>query len=226
MYKRQVYTWARGAWLGFLLAAVLFVLMWSRRSVGLLVAGVCVLPLAVPYLPANIVARFTSIGDLTDTSTNYRVYIWRGSARMAADYALTGVGVGEQAFNRIYPYYSFAGIEKAPHSHNLFLQIFIELGVFGFILFIAMLICFLQSGFSLAKHGEDKAVRLVGCGAMCGVLAALLQGMTDYVWYNYRVFFIFWIVFGICAAARRIDAATRRQKHATVSEYCADITID
>lgn len=49
---------------------------------------------------------------------------------------------------------------------------------------------------------------------------------TDYVWYNYRVFFIFWIVFGICAAARRIDAATRRQKHATVSEYCADITID
>ena len=221
-----VYTWARGAWLGFLLAAVLFVLMWSRRSVGLLVAGVCVLPLAVPYLPANIVARFTSIGDLTDTSTNYRVYIWRGSARMAADYALTGVGVGEQAFNRIYPYYSFAGIEKAPHSHNLFLQIFIELGVFGFILFIAMLICFLQSGFSLAKHGEDKAVRLVGCGAMCGVLAALLQGMTDYVWYNYRVFFIFWIVFGICAAARRIDAATRRQKHATVSEYCADITID
>ena len=69
-------------------------------------------------------------------------------------------------------------------------------------------------------------MRLVGCGAMCGVLAALLQGMTDYVWYNYRVFFIFWIVFGICAAARRIDAATRRQKHATVSEYCADITID
>lgn len=221
-----IYTWARGAWLGFLLAAVLFVLMWSRRSVALIVAGICLLPLAVPYLPANIVSRFASIGDLTDTSTNYRVYIWRGSARMAADYALTGVGVGEQAFNRIYPFYSFAGIEKAPHSHNLFLQIFIELGIFGFILFIAMLICFLQSGFSLAKHGEDKTVRLIGCGAMCGVLAALLQGMTDYVWYNYRVFFLFWIVFGLCSAARRIDAASRRQKRATVSETYADITID
>ena len=151
-----IYTWARGAWLGFLFAAVLFVLMWSRRSVALIVAGVCALPLLVPYLPANIVSRFTSIGDLTDTSTNYRVYIWRGSARMAADYAWTGVGVGEQAFNRIYPYYSFAGIEKAPHAHNLFLQIFIELGIFGFVLFIATLICFLQSGFSLAKCGEDK----------------------------------------------------------------------
>lgn len=221
-----IYTWARGAWLGFLFAAVLFVLMWSRRSVALIVAGVCALPLLVPYLPANIVSRFTSIGDLTDTSTNYRVYIWRGSARMAADYAWTGVGVGEQAFNRIYPYYSFAGIEKAPHAHNLFLQIFIELGIFGFVLFIATLICFLQSGFSLAKCGEDKTVRLIGCGAMCGVLAALLQGMTDYIWYNYRVFFLFWIVFGLCSAARRIDAASRRQKHATVSETCADITIE
>lgn len=221
-----IYTWARGAWLGFLFAAVLFVLMWSRRSVALIVAGVCALPLLVPYLPANIVSRFTSIGDLTDTSTNYRVYIWRGSARMAADYAWTGVGVGEQAFNRIYPYYSFAGIEKAPHAHNLFLQIFIELGIFGFVLFIVTLICFLQSGFSLAKCGEDKTVRLIGCGAMCGVLAALLQGMTDYIWYNYRVFFLFWIVFGLCSAARRIDAASRRQKHATVSETCADITIE
>lgn len=221
-----IYTWARGAWLGFLFAAVLFVLMWSRRSVALIVAGVCALPLLVPYLPANIVSRFTSIGDLTDTSTNYRVYIWRGSARMAADYAWTGVGVGEQAFNRIYPYYSFAGIEKAPHAHNLFLQIFIELGIFGFVLFIATLICFLQSGFSLAKCGEDKTVRLIGCGAMCGVLAALLQGMTDYIWYNYRVFFLFWIVFGLCSAARRIDAASRRQKRATVSETCADITIE
>ena len=106
------------------------------------------------------------------------------------------------------------------------MQIFIELGILGFVLFIAMLICFLQSGFSLAKRGEDRTVRLIGCGAMCGVLAALLQGMTDYVWYNYRVFFLFWIVFGLCSAARRIDAASRRQKRATVSETCADITID
>lgn len=220
-----IYTWARGAWLGFLLAAAVFILMWSRRSVALIVGGLCLLPLAVPYLPANIVARFTSIGDLADTSTNYRVYIWRGSTRMAADYALTGVGVGEQAFNRIYPYYSFAGIEKAPHSHNLYLQIFLELGIFGFILFVALLICFLQSGFTLAKKGEDKTVRLIGCGALCGVLAALLQGMTDYVWYNYRVFFIFWLVFGICSAARRIDAAARLQKRAMVSDFCADVTL-
>ncbi len=207
-----VYTWARGAWLGFLFAAVLFMLIWNRKAMGLIVAGVAALPFAIPFLPESIVSRFASIGDLSDTSTNYRVYIWRGSVNLASDYALTGIGVGREAFSKLYPYYSFAGIETAPHAHNLFLQLFIEVGIFGFAIFCAVLICMLQSGFSLAKCGQDKEIRLIGCGALCGVLAALLQGMTDYIWYNYRVFFIFWIVIGIASAARRIDFASRMKK--------------
>lgn len=220
-----IYTFSRGAWLGFLFATVIFLLMWNKRTMGLLLAGVLALPMLIPYLPESIVSRFTSIGDLTDTSTNYRVYIWRGSAKMAGDYALTGIGVGESAFDRIYPYYSFAGIEKAPHAHNLFLQLFIEVGIFGFIVFLALLICMFQSGFSLAKHGGDKEVRLIGCGALCGVLAALVQGMTDYVWYNYRVFFVFWLTIGLVAAARRIDYTIRRKQMRADSPSSIDMTI-
>ncbi len=220
-----IYTWARGAWLGFLFAAVIFMLMWNRRTMGVLLAGIFALPVLIPFLPESIVSRFSSIGNLTDTSTNYRVYIWRGSVNMLSDYWLTGIGVGEEAFGRIYPYYSFAGIEKAPHAHNLFLQMFIEIGVFGFALFLAFLICLFQCGFSLAKHGEDREIRLIGCGALCGTIAALVQGMTDYVWYNYRVFFIFWLVIGITAAARRIDADIRRRKKQMCCEQSTDIVI-
>ena len=220
-----VYTWARGAWLGFILAAVLFMLMWNKKAMGLIVAGMVALPFSIPFLPQSIVSRFTSIGDLTDTSTNYRVFIWRGSANLASDYALTGIGVGEQAFGRVYPYYSFAGIETAPHAHNLFLQLFIEVGIFGFIIFLAMLICLLQSGFTLAKKGDDKETRLIGCGALAGIFAALLQGMTDYIWYNYRVYFIFWIVIGIVCAAERIDRANRAKKTVAADDYVAELTV-
>lgn len=221
-----VYTWARGAWLGFLFAAVVFMLLWSGKTMGFIIAAIAALPFAIPFLPQSIVSRFASIGDLADTSTNYRVYIWRGSVNLASDYALTGIGVGEQAFGRVYPYYSFAGIETAPHAHNLFLQLFIEVGIFGFIAFLALLICILQNGFSLAKSGEDKEVRLIGCGALCGILAALLQGMTDYVWYNYRVFFIFWLVIGIVSAARRVDYAARKNKTAfLMDDTIAEMTL-
>ncbi len=220
-----IFTWARGAWLGFIFASALFMLIYSRKMMGVIIACLAALPFAVPYLPASIVSRFSSIGDLSDTSTNYRVYIWRGSVNLASDYALTGIGVGEQAFDRIYPYYSFAGIEKAPHAHNLFLQLFIEVGIFGFLVFLAVMICMMQNGFTLAKKGEDRTVRLIGCGALCGVLAALVQGMTDYIWYNYRVFFVFWIAVGIVAAARRIDFSLREKKRYQSDEYSVDITL-
>ena len=92
-------------------------------------------------------------------------------------------------------------------------------------MFLAVLICLLQNGFSLAKRGEDKTVRLIGCGALCGVLAALVQGMTDYIWYNYRVFFVFWIVIGFVSAARRIDYRLRKNKPCQNDEYSVDITV-
>ncbi|MBQ8837171.1 MAG: O-antigen ligase family protein [Clostridia bacterium] len=220
-----VYTWSRGAWLGLMFAAVLFMLMWSRNAMGLIIAGICAIPFAVPFLPESIVSRFTSIGDLTDTSTNYRVFIWRGSAEMAADYALSGVGVGEEAFGVVYPYYAFSGIESAPHAHNLFLQLFIQHGIFGFIVFAALLLCFFQCGFSLAKCGADREIRLIGCGAFCGVLAALVQGMTDYVWYNYRVFFVFWIMMGFVAVAYRLDKAWRGSNTVLNSPCNMDVTV-
>ena len=102
---------------------------------------------------------------------------------------------------------------------------FIEVGIFGFILFAAVLICLFQSGFTLAKRGEDRTVRLIGCGALCGTLASLVQGMTDYVWYNYRVYFVFFALMGIGVAARRCGdyARARDEFPSSVSPTGADL---
>lgn len=217
-----IYTWARGAWLGFMLSAVIFLLIWSRHAMSFLAAGALLSPFALPFLPSSIVDRFTSIGNLADTSTNYRAYIWRGSVKVARDYGLFGIGIGENAFSKIYPYYAFNGIEKAPHAHNLFLQLLISLGLFGFLLFIVLLFVFLQSGFTLAKRGQDHSTRMIGCGALCGVIAALVQGLTDYTWYNYRVYFIFWVVFGVASAAARISAAAVAQEKTVTDAFSAE----
>ena len=40
-------------------------------------------------------------------------------------------------------------------------------------------------------------------GVIAGIFGFLLQGMFDYVWYNYRVFLIFWMIIGIGISARR-----------------------
>jgi hypothetical protein len=35
--------------------------------------------------------------------------------------------------------------------------------------------------------------------------------MTDYVWYNYRICFLFWLILGLCNASYRI--ATEQQRY-------------
>ena len=44
------------------------------------------------------------------------------------------------------------------------------------------------------------------------MLAVLAQGMTDYIWYNYRVFLMFWLMLGLSAAVRRVLSDTAEEK--------------
>lgn len=229
-----ILTWSRGAWLGLIFAALLFLFMWHRRSVWLIFAGIAAIPILPSILPESIVSRFMSIGDLADSSTSYRVYIWRAAVNMIGDNFITGIGIGESAWNRLYPLYSYQGVESAPHSHNLFLQIWIELGIFGIVIFVAFLFMLYQSGFTFFSklsdnselktpdisesilrrnlNSEEKTdirtemqrgktqLRITSAGPLCGILAVLVQGMTDYAWYNYRLYLMFWLMCGLASA--------------------------
>ena len=121
---------------------------------------------------------------------------------MLSDYWLTGIGVGEAAFTSIYPLYSYIGIESTVHSHNIFLQIAIELGVVALVIFVFTMFLVVQKGFSTLKSTSDKWIKLFASAAISGLIAALVHGMVDYIWYNYRVFFMFWIVAAlVCVSA-------------------------
>ncbi len=234
-----VFTWSRGAWLGMLCGFVVFVFLWHRRAVWLLFAGVASIPFLPYILPASIIQRFTSIGNMADSSTSYRVYIWRAACDMLRDHGFTGIGIGEGAWFRMYPAYAYQGIEAAPHSHNLFLQIWLETGICGLLVFIAILFLLWQSFFTMCrdmagggrldllsfsdmpeKSGGLSAaqlnrlyrrtgsqIRLSAAAPLAGIFAVLVQGMTDYAWYNYRLFLMFWLMVGLASAYVRVGRA-------------------
>lgn len=200
-----VLTYSRGGWLGFLFAAALFLLIYHRRTLYLFFVGLVSLPFLISLLPASIIERFSSIGNLGDSSTSYRVYIWRAVLKMIEANPLFGIGVGEGAFAKVYPLYTLSGIEDAPHSHNLFLQITLELGLFGLVIFLAFLFFFAQHMFTVFKKSPTAGRRILPAAGFCGIMGVLVHGMTDYVWYNYRVFLMFWLIIGLSCAWRKLD---------------------
>lgn len=185
----MIFTYSRGNWLGLIAAAVIFVSFYDRKFIWL---GIMLALLSPLFMPQSIVNRFLSIGDVSDTSTSYRVYIWFGTIKMLKDYWFCGIGPGTEAFNMIYPHYAYASI-VAPHSHNLYLQIIAENGIAEILVFLAMMIVLFRdavSAISGAKKGYAKAC----CTAlMAGMAGYLVQGAFDNVWYNNRIVMMFFM---------------------------------
>ncbi len=199
MFATLILTFSRGCWIGFMVTAGLFVTFVCGKMWGL---ALIALPFVPMIIPESIINRFTSVGDMKDSSTSYRVYIWMGSLAMIKDFWASGIGPGTEAFKAVYPFYSYSGI-VAPHSHNMFLQILVETGIVGIGVFLTTLYMFGKKMIDGYQATKRKGSRL---GAMiiaitAGVIGFAVQGMFDNCFYNYRVFLIFWFILALGISA-------------------------
>ena len=198
-----VFTWSRGAWIAMLLTFFVFFTVYSRKTLRIFGAAILAAPVLPMILPDNLLDRAFSILNFSDSSISYRIYTWIGSLRVVGDHFLGGIGFGPEAFAKIYPAYAFAGIESAEHSHSLPLQILIGMGIGGLLVFVALIFLYLQKTLEYVRKPESSSSKFYVTAAVASVIGALVMGAFDYIWYNYRVFYIFWIVIALgCALVR------------------------
>ncbi len=205
-----VLTWSRAAWIASVFAVLLFLIIYSRKTLRYIFLTAIFSPLLISFLPESIMRRLSSIGDLADSSTMYRLYTWRGTVKAIGDYFIGGIGYGPNAFREIYPQYAYAGIEAAEHSHNLFLQIIIGTGIVGLVAFAIIMFLFMQMNFEYLKVSDGK-FSLIVSACICAISAMLIFGMFDFIWYNYRILFLFWVVIAISVACVRIGNDDKRR---------------
>ena len=191
-----VFTYSRGCYLALGAGLIVYILFMERRLIALFIPGLAVLPFV---MPASVIKRVLSISDLSDSSSSYRIYIWQATLRILKDFWISGLGQGIGAYNVVYPYYAFNDV-TAPHSHNLFLQVFVELGIFGLIVFLVLLLTFFRTMLRLYGRTRNKKTKAFLAGFIAAASAFLLQGMFDYVFYNYRVMLTFFVFMGIGCA--------------------------
>ncbi|OQB13245.1 MAG: O-Antigen ligase [Firmicutes bacterium ADurb.Bin193] len=209
----MIFTQSRGCWLGLILSAAVFALFVDPRLVVLEILALFALPFV---MPESIITRFTSIGNVNDSSTSYRLFIWLGTLNMLRDFGIYGIGLGSDAYNKIYPFYSYSAI-KAPHAHNIYLQLLCETGITGLAAFLATIWAALKKTLIAVVESEKTFTGVFASAVFAGLLGFLLQGAFDYVWYNYRVFLIFWSVVALGVSAGSLigkskeDALCRQQ---------------
>ena len=200
MVVAMMLTMSRGCWIGLAVGVFVYFLIADRRFLWLFFAAVVIMPFV---LPESIMVRLLSIGNLEDSSSLYRLFIWLGTFSMLKDYWLTGVGLGTQAFSGVYSAYAYNGI-IAPHPHNLYLNIISETGIAGLLTFVWSAVAGMKNSISTAFSGSGFK-RHMGAGLAAAFTGFFVQGIFDNVFYNYRMVLIFWMFVAMSFALAMIN---------------------
>ncbi len=223
-----IFTWSRGAWLAMLITALIFLMIFSKKTMRLIYSLIFIVPFLPFVLPHNVVSRFMSIGNMTESSISYRLYTWKGCGKLIEDFFWGGIGYGSEAFSQIYPEYAYAGMEAAVHSHSLYLQILINMGIAGLICFTFIALTYVQKSFEYLKKPVSNQSFLLVAAAMVSFFALLIMGIFDYVWYNYTVFFAFWLIMAFGVACIRIGKREQARYISSddLDEYSASVDLE
>ena len=205
-----VLTYSRGCYLGLILGLVVFLVLLDRRFLIPIAAFVLISPWIMPH---TVMDRLLSVGDLGDTSTDYRFKIWQGVAAMLKDFWYCGVGPGEGAFYSVYPLYSLEAI-NAPHTHCLYLQLVSDTGIAGLAVFLGFSGSLLRSLLTTIRRAENRETRIFAMAGLAAFSGFLLQSFTDYSFYNYRVMLLFFGIAGLCLLLRHVDKLPDRETKA------------
>ncbi|MBQ0010194.1 MAG: O-antigen ligase family protein, partial [Ruminococcus sp.] len=205
-----VFTWSRGAWIGLAFALLLLCILSDHRTFSTVLL---LSPLALLLVFAENTPVFSRL-SFGDSSSAYRMGIWRGVLAMLKGSSVSGFGIGETVFVESYLPYAVGGADVAYHAHSLYLQIVCAMGIFGLIAFLVFCLFFTVRHLSYARVGTDRKGRALCLAMFAGVSAFLTQGLAEFVFYNYRVTLFFWMIVGLSVSyadylqSREQDAIT------------------
>ena len=111
---------------------------------------------------------------------------------------LTGIGPGHGTFNKIYPLYQRPKF-SALSAYSIYLEHLVELGIFGFTCFMALIVTVFQQGWvQIQRMRQERLVQgfwLIA--ALSGMGGLLVHGTVDTVWYRPQVFTLWWLLVAI-----------------------------
>ena len=187
--------YCRAAWIGFACVMVVMIFLWRPKLMPVFIVLCC---LAVPFLPASIWNRVLTIFDSSDSSTSSRFSLFKAGLDVIVRHPLSGAGLGTAAVQR---YVKLLNLYHARtpfvHSHNIYLQVWAELGILGFTGFVGSILWGIKRAAHTVRHCADGAARIITCAACAALCGAMVCGLADYLWNYPRVMCIFWFVFAM-----------------------------
>lgn len=203
-------TGCRGAYIGmmvifggtFLVSAKFF---WQNyKTIYLSFVGSCIglLTAAVLFVSALRARVFSIFAMRQDSSNSFRFNVYNSALEMFKDNWLLGIGVGNQNFREIYGLYMRTGFD-ALSAYNVFLEISVESGIFALIAFVGFLVTLLIGGVKIVLKSCDIKKVIYLSAAIVSIVAVMVHGIVDTVFFRPQIQFVFWAMVAIVSALEK-----------------------
>lgn len=215
---------SHGAWLA-IAAAALFIAVFSMRDRKTLLVGAILFVVAAGLVFAVFHTRIISflldshVNAQGISTTTKRLYLWRTALNMIHDSPWFGYGMDNWLchYSRnticyipgLKHYWILTDpVTHAPtglldepdlsHPHNIFLHVWVSVGVFGLLAFIVLLVLFFWLFIRVLTHlrstegGRNLLLQWITIGIGAAMFAALVQGQVDSSFLEQDLAFCFW----------------------------------
>ena len=196
-------------WLSLVLASGCFVFIYldyiKRVKTRYLIysAGGFVLVLALMFAGLSLTRPDNPFASIANNPMVLRALNWRTTIEMIKDNPWIGKGL--DTFGLIYPSYQKAGVNIIHHSHNSYLQLGVEMGIIGTIVFLWFACWWLLRTVRVLKESKDKNVRILMGSLMVAGLAFFVHHAFDFEFYFPSVSLAGFAVLALAIGAQKKD---------------------
>jgi len=188
-------------------AAVLLLILGRRALIPLIgLAGIG----AEGFSIALRFERFARVFDFTGGTNFFRIRVWQSALNMIHDHPITGLGL-DQFLYAYRGYYILPDAWEEPnlsHPHNMLLDFWVSLGIFGLLLLFWLQFWFWRRAFMLYRvfRRNDPLIFALIVGTMGSMINLLAHGLVDNAVFVNDLSYVFVLLLGIISNIRAIDA--------------------
>lgn len=196
MTASLVFTFSRGAWIGFAIAIGIYVFLKDKR---LIIPCVILAVLMVVLVPSvgNRISYMLSPEYIESSMKGGRLVRWITGLRILDYYPVFGLGLGgfggAVAMNHNMSVLIDSEVVKTFYMDNYFLKTAVESGWFGLCAFVMLMYCVIINSYRAIKTSVGKLDKELSTGIMAGLCGVITHNLVENVFEVPMMTSLFWL---------------------------------
>ena len=187
-----IMTLSRSAFLALLISIFLCSVLKNRAALFTFL-GSCGVLAVLFSMSKELRYNFFGSFNASDITIGERLRFWEITLRMIREHPFLGNGIN--MYYTKFPLFAPATETYRGYAHNSYLQMWSEIGLFGFLAFLIPLFFYLGKGLFSGQF-KTRAPSLSNA-LLVGIVAFLIQAFFDTNFYALQASFLFWIFWGM-----------------------------